>query len=107
MFAWLCAQANRPLKKTKARSRRSLQRNTIMKQPHTSQHNTLAGVHAPPSLCPLCDGLLMRIPRRPIDRFTSIFGEHHRFRCERFSCQWEGNLRADGTAEAGTEHSAH
>ena len=78
-----------------------------MKQTHTSQFSTLEAFYAPHLLCPLCGAELMRIPRRPIDRLTSIFGEHHRFRCERFSCQWEGNLRADGTAEAGAGNSAH
>lgn len=47
--------------------------------------------------CPMCKGALMRIWRRPIDRLSSQFVPVHRFRCERFSCGWEGNLRVDGT----------
>ena len=47
--------------------------------------------------CPLCKGALMRIWRRPIDRFSSQFVPVHRFQCERFSCGWEGNLRIDDT----------
>lgn len=78
-----------------------------MKQPTTSQRSLPGDANTPHLQCPLCAGALIRIPRRPIDRFTSLFGEHHRFRCERFNCQWEGNLRADGTAEAGTANSAH
>lgn len=78
-----------------------------MKQPSTSHHNLPDDANTPHLLCPLCAGELIRIPRRPIDRFTSLFSEHHRFRCERFTCQWEGNLRADDTAEAGTANSAH
>lgn len=78
-----------------------------MKQPTISQHCVPSGVNTPHLLCPLCAAELIRIPRRPIDRFTSLFGEHHRFRCERFACQWEGNLRADDTAEAAIADSAH
>lgn len=46
--------------------------------------------------CPLCRGALTRIGRRPIDRLSSQFVPAHRFRCEGFSCGWEGTLRVDG-----------
>lgn len=43
--------------------------------------------------CPLCEGRLHRVNRRPVDRLTSMVVPVQRFRCERFSCQWEGNYR--------------
>ena len=81
--------------------------NHFMKPPPSSQHNMQGNVNAPPLRCPLCAGELMRIPRRPIDRFTSLFGTRHRFRCERFTCQWEGNLRPDDAAQADGANSEH
>ncbi len=50
--------------------------------------------------CPACQGGLVRIWRRPLDRFTSQFVPVHRFGCERFSCGWEGNLRIDAAQHA-------
>jgi hypothetical protein len=52
--------------------------------------------------CPLCKGALIRVWRRPIDRFTSLFVPVHRFRCEGFSCGWEGNFRVDAADRAST-----
>ena len=49
-------------------------------------------------LCPLCGGNLIQTPRRPVDRFWSLFVSVHRYRCNRFSCQWAGNLRVDSDA---------
>lgn len=47
-----------------------------------------------PLACPVCgQHKLIRIHRRPIDRFWSIFGRLRRYRCYEFSCQWEGNLK--------------
>jgi len=46
-------------------------------------------------ICPLCHGTLIRTPRRPIDRLRSLFTPVQRFRCERFTCQWVGNIRID------------
>ena len=43
--------------------------------------------------CPQCGGQLIRIARRPLDRVLSRFVPVQRYRCECFSCQWEGNLR--------------
>lgn len=50
--------------------------------------------------CPLCAGSLTRTPERPIDEFWSLFVPVHRFRCNRFSCQWTGNLRIDPDASS-------
>lgn len=44
----------------------------------------------------MCKGWLIRIWRRPVDRLYSYFVPVHRFRCENFSCGWEGNFRVDG-----------
>ncbi len=43
--------------------------------------------------CPQCGGRLIRIARRPLDRLLSRFSPVQRYRCERFNCQWEGNVR--------------
>ena len=50
-------------------------------------------------VCPQCAGDLMRTSRRSIDRLTSLFIPVHRYRCCRFSCQWQGNLRIPGKAQ--------
>ncbi len=43
--------------------------------------------------CPACGAPgLIRIHRRPIDRFLSLFVGLQRYRCPQFQCQWEGNL---------------
>lgn len=47
--------------------------------------------------CPECDAPLDRIPRRLVDRVTSLFGRTQRYRCRGFSCRWEGNLRDSRT----------
>jgi hypothetical protein len=44
--------------------------------------------------CPQCRGDLFRIRRRLIDRMLSLFVPVQRYSCQRFSCKWEGNLRA-------------
>ena len=43
--------------------------------------------------CPLCHGRVVRVWRRPFDRFVSWLVPLQRFHCEDFSCQWEGNFR--------------
>ena len=45
--------------------------------------------------CPRCDGDLIRIRRRPIDRLISLFVSVRRFRCVTLGCNWEGNMRKD------------
>jgi hypothetical protein len=52
--------------------------------------------------CARCGGDVIRIPRRPIDRFWSLFVPVYRFRCYQHSCQWIGNLRVDSEASSGT-----
>ncbi len=51
--------------------------------------------------CPHCGTALVRTPRRPIDYLISRFVPVQRFRCERFSCQWQGNIRIDEAAPNG------
>ncbi|MGZ8271348.1 MAG: hypothetical protein ACXW1T_09075 [Methylophilus sp.] len=43
--------------------------------------------------CPQCGGYILRVPRRISDRIFSIFSTVHRYRCQYFPCQWEGNIR--------------
>ena len=45
-----------------------------------------------PPACPRCKSSVMRIPRRFIDRFISVFHPVHRYRCHSIVCNWEGNL---------------
>ena len=47
--------------------------------------------------CPLCGGRLIRTPRRLQDRLWSLVEPMMRFRCDRFSCQWVGNVSGRGT----------
>lgn len=42
--------------------------------------------------CPLCGGRLIRTPRRLQDRLWSMVEPVMRFRCDRFACQWIGNI---------------
>ncbi len=49
-------------------------------------------IHASDRQCPLCNAYLIRTPRRPLDRLWSIFKPVLRYRCQRFACQWHGNL---------------
>lgn len=49
-------------------------------------------IHASNRQCPLCAAYLLRTPRRPVDRLWSIFKPVLRYRCQRFACQWQGNL---------------
>ena len=44
-------------------------------------------------VCPACGSGLNRIPRRFIDRLISIVHYVHRYHCQSFVCNWEGNLR--------------
>jgi hypothetical protein len=49
-------------------------------------------------LCTHCGANLTRTPSRPIDHVWSLFVPMHRYRCNRFACQWTGNLRVDSPA---------
>lgn len=42
-------------------------------------------------ICPICGGYSVRIRRRSIDRFRSLFGLVYRYKCQ--NCQWQGNIR--------------
>jgi len=44
--------------------------------------------------CPRCQGAVVRIRRRAIDRLVSLFSARHRYRCQSIGCGWEGNLPA-------------
>lgn len=48
--------------------------------------------------CPRCRGNLIRRPRRLIDRLYSLFTPVQRYRCDRFSCRWIGNIEIDPVA---------
>lgn len=61
-------------------------------------HSTQDYVSATRHACPVCGKALVRTPRRAIDYLISKFVPVQRFRCERFSCQWQGNIRIDPAA---------
>jgi len=44
--------------------------------------------------CPRCQGALIRIKRRPIDRVISLLFPRRRYRCVAIGCGWEGSLSA-------------
>ncbi len=44
--------------------------------------------------CPHCQGTVVRIRRRVVDRLISVVSPRQRFRCAAFGCGWEGTLRA-------------
>ena len=68
----------------------------------TSTGQTVANVNA----CPHCHGHVVRVWRRPIDRFVSWFVPVQRYRCEVFACQWQGNFRTPaGSDGPATRHS--
>lgn len=56
-------------------------------------------------LCPQCNGSLLQMPRRPIDRFVSTFFPVRRYRCRGVghdpTCSWQGNLRGRSTDHGG------
>jgi hypothetical protein len=45
--------------------------------------------------CPRCQGGLVRIRRRPVDRLVSVILPRRRYRCVAIGCGWEGTLRAE------------
>jgi transposase-like protein len=51
--------------------------------------------------CPLCTAFLIRVKRRTRDRLISLFVPLERYRCLDFSCNWEGNLRAERSSRPG------
>lgn len=53
--------------------------------------------------CPQCQGTLVRTPRRMVDRLWSVVQPLERYRCERFACQWVGNLAKSAPAPSGTD----
>lgn len=53
--------------------------------------------------CPECASPLLRVWRRPIDRMLGAVAPVHRYRCEKFSCQWQGNFRANAAATESTK----
>ena len=53
----------------------------------------LPGTAAHRPTCPQCGGSVDRIPRRWLDRLTSLFLPSRRYRCWSATCRWEGNLR--------------
>jgi uncharacterized protein with PIN domain len=48
-----------------------------------------------PDSCPRCNGSVLRVRRRFVDRLVSLITPVHRFRCRAkgWGCDWEGNRR--------------
>lgn len=47
-------------------------------------------------VCPRCNGYVIRVPRRLIDRVVSLLLPRQRYSCQTTGCHWEGNLRPVG-----------
>jgi hypothetical protein len=43
--------------------------------------------------CPHCQGAVVRVRRRALDRLVSVVSPRQRFRCVALGCGWEGPLR--------------
>jgi len=44
-------------------------------------------------VCPRCQGYVIRVPRRLVDRVMSLLLPRQRYSCQSAGCHWEGNLR--------------
>ena len=44
--------------------------------------------------CPMCHARLTRTPRRLQDRLWSLVTPLERYQCDRFTCQWIGNIKS-------------
>lgn len=42
--------------------------------------------------CPQCGEPALRIPRRLVDRLTSLVHPVQRYQCTALECEWQGNL---------------
>ncbi len=67
-------------------------------KPPSYREQAAEHVSASQLTCALCGGDLIRVHRRPIDRLWSLFVPMQRYRCNRFSCGWTGNLRVNNSA---------
>ena len=56
--------------------------------------------------CPCCGGPLLRIARRPVDRFQSLFRPVYRYQCIVLECGWQGNLPAHPQSMVGPSGTA-
>lgn len=60
-----------------------------------SDFNTSDYMHVSGRSCPDCGSDVDRIPRRFVDRISSMIAYSQRYRCRAFACRWEGNLREE------------
>lgn len=51
------------------------------------------GYSSPGCVCPRCNGMTARVPRRLVDLLASMFVTVSRYRCCSTDCGWTGNLR--------------
>jgi hypothetical protein len=58
------------------------------KYPGAFHHELVAGAR----LCPRCNGELVRVKRRLIDRVMHWGSPRYRYRCYALDCQWSGTL---------------
>jgi hypothetical protein len=43
--------------------------------------------------CPRCQGTIIRVRRRTLDRLINLVLTRHRYRCTAVGCGWEGRIR--------------
>jgi hypothetical protein len=58
-----------------------------------SYHPADVGYSFPGGICPRCNGIATRAPRRLLDLFVSTFTQVHRYQCHSMGCGWEGTIR--------------
>jgi hypothetical protein len=61
--------------------------------PAVSYHTVDAGYSFPGGICPRCNAIATRVPRRLRDLLVSIFIPVRRYQCHSENCGWEGTLR--------------
>jgi hypothetical protein len=62
-------------------------------KPRSGRAASVQRSSAPACRCHECGDILIRVPRRLVDRLLSAFAPVRRFRCSNLLCLWEGNLR--------------
>lgn len=68
---------------------------------HSLESDITSIAFAPPHTCPACGGHVTRIRRRTMDRILGLFSPVWRYHCDKFGCDWEGNLSASSAAFSG------
>ena len=68
--------------------------NAMRALPVVDYPNSLSSQHDSECVCPKCNGPVVRVRRRFVDRLLSLVKPTRRYRCfaKGWGCDWEGNL---------------